>query len=65
MPTARDLGARAAKAVRVMVEDQLPDRAAALTYFGLLALFPGLIVFVAVVELIAGSYPETEVTSMG
>jgi membrane protein len=42
----------AAKAgVRVIVEDQLVDRAAALTYFGLLAIFPAMIVLVAVVGI--------------
>src|SRR6476469_4845054 len=39
-------------------EDQLTDRAAALTYYGILALFPGLIVLVALLGLI-GHYPET------
>ena len=38
--------------------DQLTDRAAALTYYGILALFPGLIVLVALLGLI-GQYPET------
>ncbi len=33
---------------RVLVEDQLVDRAAALTYFALLAIFPAMIVLVAV-----------------
>jgi membrane protein len=39
-------------------EDQLTDRAAALTYYGILALFPGLIVLVALLGLI-GQYPQT------
>ena len=38
--------------------DQLTDRAAALTYYGILALFPGLIVLVALLGLI-GQYPQT------
>jgi membrane protein len=37
--------------VRVLVEDQLVDRAAALTYFALLAIFPAMIVLVAVLGL--------------
>lgn len=37
--------------VRVLVEDQLVDRAAALTYFGLLAIFPAMIVMVAVLGM--------------
>jgi membrane protein len=36
----------------------LTDRAAALTYYGFLSLFPGLIVLVALLGLL-GSYPET------
>ena len=39
-------------------EDELSDRAAALTYYGILALFPGLIVLVALLGLL-GSYPST------
>jgi membrane protein len=39
-------------------EDQLTDRAAALTYYGILSLFPGLLVLVALVGLL-GQYPET------
>jgi membrane protein len=39
-------------------EDELGDRAAALTYYGILALFPGLIVLVALLGLL-GSYPGT------
>jgi membrane protein len=41
----------ATAAVRVLVEDQLVDRAAALTYFGLLAIFPTMIVLVAVLGM--------------
>jgi membrane protein len=37
--------------IRVVVEDQLVDRAAALTYFALLAIFPAMIVLVAVLGL--------------
>ena len=39
-------------------EDQLTDRAAALTYYGILSLFPGLLVLVALLGLL-GHYPET------
>src|SRR4051794_19864159 len=38
--------------------DQVTDRAAALTYYAVLALFPGLIVLVALLGLL-GSYPST------
>jgi membrane protein len=37
--------------MRVLVEDELVDRAAALTYFALLAIFPAMIVLVAVLEM--------------
>lgn len=37
--------------VRVLVEDELVDRAATLTYFALLAIFPAMIVLVAVLEV--------------
>lgn len=37
--------------IRVLVEDELVDRAAALTYFALLAIFPAMIVLVAVLEI--------------
>jgi membrane protein len=39
-------------------DDQLTDRAAALTYYSALALFPGMIVLVALVGLL-GQYPKT------
>ena len=39
-------------------DDNLTDWAAALTYYAVLALFPGLIVFVAIVGLV-GQHPET------
>lgn len=47
----RELRTRGRAAMRVLIADQVPDRAAALTYFGLLAIFPALIVLVAVVGL--------------
>ncbi|MGQ0577086.1 MAG: YihY/virulence factor BrkB family protein [Pseudonocardia sp.] len=47
------IGRRVVRAVRaglrVLVDDQLVDRAAALTYFGLLGIFPALIVLVGVI----------------
>src|SRR5262245_56464838 len=39
-------------------EVQITDRAAALTYYGILSLFPALLVAVALLALV-GSYPET------
>jgi membrane protein len=45
-------------ALKQFQEDELADRAAALTYYGVLALFPGLIVLVALLGLL-GQYPQT------
>lgn len=55
VPGLREVRDHGRAAVRVLVADQVPDRAAALTYFGLLAIFPALIVLVAVVGLFARS----------
>ena len=46
------------RTVREFREDDLMDWAAALTYYAVLALFPGLIVLVALLGLL-GQYPET------
>jgi membrane protein len=42
------------QSLRQAREDQLPDRAAALTYYGILSLFPGLLVAVSVLGLLGG-----------
>jgi membrane protein len=59
----RDLSSRSwlkafVRSVREIREDNLTDWAAALTYYAVLAMFPALIVFVALVGLF-GQYPET------
>jgi membrane protein len=36
------------------IEDDLPDRAASLTYYAMLSIFPGLLVLLAVVSLVGG-----------
>lgn len=46
------------RTVHEFQDDQLTDKAAALTYYGVLALFPGLIVLVALLGLL-GEYPRT------
>jgi hypothetical protein len=46
------------RAAKRFQEDELSDRAAALTYFAVLALFPALIVMVALLGLL-GEYPRT------
>ena len=42
------------RCVRDIKEDQLTDRAAALTYYGILSIFPGLLVLVSVLGLVGG-----------
>jgi membrane protein len=61
--TPTDLRARswwltAKRAFKEFQDDNLTDRAAALTYYGLLALFPALIVLVALLGVL-GEYPRT------
>ncbi len=46
------------RTVKEFQDDSLIDWAAALTYYGILALFPGMIVLVALLGLV-GQYPET------
>jgi len=47
-----------ARSIREVRDDHLTDRAAALTYYAVLAIFPALIVLVALVGIF-GRYPET------
>jgi membrane protein len=54
----RDWGAILKRAVREFRDDNLTDWAAALTYYGVLALFPALVCLVALVGLF-GQYPDT------
>jgi membrane protein len=59
MPSGRDEWIAVAKAIYSRFgEVQLTDRAAALTYYGILSLFPALLVVVALIALL-GEYPET------
>jgi membrane protein len=59
MPSGRDEWIAVAKAIYSRFgEVQLTDRAAALTYYGILSLFPALLVVVALIALL-GKYPET------
>ena len=59
MPSGRDEWIAVAKAIYGRFgEVQLTDRAAALTYYGILSLFPALLVVVALIALL-GQYPET------
>ena len=59
MPSGRHEWIAMAKAIYSRFgEVQVTDRAAALTYYSILSLFPGLLVIVALLSLL-GSYPET------
>jgi membrane protein len=59
MPSGRHEWIAMAKAIyNRFGEVQVTDRAAALTYYSILSLFPGLLVVVALLSLL-GSYPET------
>ena len=59
MPSGRDEWIAVAKAIYSRFgEVQLTDRAAALTYYGILSLFPALLVVVALIALV-GKSPET------
>jgi membrane protein len=50
--------ATAKRAVKEFAEDEMTDRAAALTYYSLLSLFPALLVLVALLGVF-GQYPQT------
>ena len=54
----------AKRSLRTFRDNQLTDRAAALTFYGVLALFPALICMVALVGLF-GQYPQTVDTVLG
>src|SRR3954447_8029257 len=53
---------RAAKQVQ---SDELPDRAAALTYYGVQSIFPGVLVLVSIVGLLGKGTANALVTNLG
>jgi len=53
------------RAVKQIQVDELPDRAAALTYYGVQAIFPGVLVLVSVVGLLGAGTANTLVTNLG
>lgn len=57
--SARNWGAVLKRTAKEFQDDQLSDRAAALTYFGVLAVFPALLVGVAVLGLLGQSATDT------
>jgi membrane protein len=54
MPGARRWWAAVRRSLRAARDDQLTDRAAGLTYYGILSMFPGLLVLVSVLGLVGG-----------
>ena len=59
MPSGRDQWIAVAKAIYSRFgEVQVTDRAAAMTYYSILSVFPALLVVVSLLTLL-GSYPET------
>ena len=59
MPSGRDQWVAVAKAIYSRLgEVQVTDRAAALTYYSILSLFPALLVIVSLLALL-GEYPDT------
>lgn len=61
-PSWRAVLRRAVKQVQV---DELPDRAAALTYYGVQAIFPGVLVLVSVVGLLGRGTANTLISNLG
>ncbi|HEY6779295.1 MAG TPA: YihY/virulence factor BrkB family protein [Thermoleophilaceae bacterium] len=62
---ARSWGAVLKRTVREFKEDNLTDWAAALTYYGVLAIFPALIVLVSVLGLIGSSATQPLIDNLG
>jgi membrane protein len=62
---ARSWGAVFKRTVREFNEDKLTDWAAALTYYGMLAIFPALIVLVSVLGLIGSSATQPLIDNLG
>jgi membrane protein len=61
----RSWGAVLKRTVREFKEDNLTDWAAALTYYGILAIFPALIVLVSVLGLIGSSATQPLIDNLG
>jgi membrane protein len=53
------------RAVGQIKEDELTDRAAALTYYGVQAIFPGLLVLVSILGLLGHSTTQTLIDNLG
>lgn len=53
------------RAIKQVKPDELTDRAAALTYYGMLAIFPALLVFVSILGLLGHSTTQSLVHNLG
>jgi membrane protein len=53
------------RAVKQVQPDELPDRAAALTYYGVQAIFPGVLVLVSIVGLLGRHSANTLISNLG
>jgi membrane protein len=53
------------RAVKQTQADELPDRAAALTYYGVLAIFPGVLVIVSIIGLLGRSTANSLINNLG
>lgn len=53
------------RTAREVQNDRLTDSAAALTYYGVLSIFPGLLVLVSVLGLLSRSFTDSLVTNIG
>src|SRR5579859_216924 len=58
----REAGRRTLKEYK---DDDLQDRAAALTYFGIQSIFPGLIVLISLLGLLGKSVTQQLITNLG
>src|SRR5579862_7264677 len=57
--------AAAKRTLREYKADQLQDRAAALTYFGIQSIFPGLLVLVSLLGFLGKSVTQSLITNLG
>lgn len=53
------------RSIKQVKRDDIPDRAAALTYFGVLAIFPGLLVLVSIMGLLGEDRTQSVVDELG
>ena len=56
--------AAAKRSIREFKEDNLQDRAAALTYYGILSIFPGLLVLISLLGLVGKSATQPVITGL-